>query len=425
MRGAGLPVNPFDVAQSWDALHAVVQGWRERRETLPYDTDGVVVKVDSYAQRTLLGSTAKFPRWAIAFKFPARQVTTRVLGVEINVGRTGAVTPVALLEPVELSGTTVSRASLHNWDEVSRKGVGTGDVVLIEKAGEIIPHIIAVTERRSAAPFAPPTHCPSCGETLLRAEGAVALRCINKLSCQAQLVEGVQFFAHRHAMNIENLGPRLVAQLVERGLVADVADLFDLTIEKLLPLERMAEKSAHNIVEGLDKSRREATLSRLVIAMGIPHVGEVAARAIAGEVRSFDALLRLSREDLAALLEELRGVGPVIGQAVADFLAEPRNRSVLEKLRERGVHPVEPERATREGPLAGKAVCVTGTLSKPRGEVKVDIEAAGGRFASAVTKGTDYLVAGADTGEAKLLAAKKHGTQVIDEEELYRLLAQA
>jgi len=421
MRELGLPVNEHQVASAFDALAEKVAGWQTRRDQLPYDADGIVIKVDSYAQRGLLGETAKYPRWAVAYKFPARQVTTRVVGLEVNVGRTGAVTPVALLEPVELSGTTVARASLHNWDEVQRKQVGPGDTVLIEKAGEIIPQIVAVTARASHQVFAPPTHCPSCGEPLVRAEGEVALKCVNKISCRAQLVEGVQFFAHRDAMNIDSLGPKLVFQLIERGLVRDVADLFDLRVEQLAELERMGQKSAENVVRALETARREATLSRLLIAIGMPHVGEVAARAIAARFADLRALVDAPPAELRAQLESVRGVGPVIAGAVADFLAEPRNRAVLEKLVARGVNPKEPQRKVG-GPLAGLSFCVTGTLSKPRGEVKKDIEAAGGRFVTGVTKETHYLVAGGDTGESKLAAARKHGTKILDEVGLYVLI---
>ena len=416
LRKMGLPVNEYELLDSFEALRAAVDRWQTKRDALPYDADGLVIKIDSYPQRRLLGSTAKFPRWAVAYKFPARQVTTKVLDLEVNVGRTGAITPVAVLEPVELSGTTVSHASLHNWDEVARKGVAKGDTVLIEKAGEIIPQIIAVTEHAGGAVFEPPRSCPSCGEALVRAEDEVALRCINKISCRAQLVEGLQFFAHRHAMNIENLGPKLVAQLIESGLVRDAADLFDLTVDKLEPLERMGQKSAENIVAGLDKAKREATLSKLLIGLGIPHVGEVAARAIAAQFDDLQALI-----DKKGSFEGVRGIGPVIAQAVTDFFEEPRNVAVLQKLVDRGVNPREPKREA-SGPLAGKTFCVTGTLSKPRGDVKHDIEAAGGKFVTSVTKGTDFLVAGGDTGEAKLTAAKKHGTRVIDEAELYRMI---
>jgi DNA ligase (NAD+) len=425
MREVGLPVHTHElVGGTFEDLQTAVDSWQGRRDKLPYEADGIVIKVDSFAQRNLLGATAKYPRWAVAYKFPARQVTTKVLELEVNVGRTGAVTPVAVLEPVELSGTTVSRASLHNWDEVKRKGLGRGDTVLIEKAGEIIPQIVAVTVRASDEVFEAPRECPSCGEALVRAEGEVALRCINKISCRAQLVEGVQFFAHKGAMNIDSLGPKLVAQLIQNGIVRDVADLFDLRAAELETLERMGPKSAENIVRGLEKAKRDATLSRLLVALGIPHVGEVAARAIAQRFEDFREMANAPQKELEARLEGVRGVGAVIAAAVAEFFAEPRNRAVLQKLCDRGLNPREP-RAAVGGPLAGKTFCVTGTLSKPRGDVKKDIEANGGRFVTAVTKGTDYLVAGEDTGEAKLASARKHGTQVITEAGLYALMKAA
>ncbi|HEY3355152.1 MAG TPA: NAD-dependent DNA ligase LigA [Polyangia bacterium] len=426
LRALGLPVAPEATrVVGFPALHAQVAAWADRRDGLPYDADGLVVKVDSFAQRRLLGATAKFPRWAIAYKFPARQATTRVLGLEVNVGRTGAVTPVACLEPVELSGTTVSRASLHNWDEVARKGLRLGDYVLVEKAGEIIPQVIAViTERRRGdeAPIVPPAECPSCHAALVRREGEVALRCPNQLGCPAQLREAIEFFASRDAMDIENLGPKLVEQLCETGLVEDVADLFTLTVAQLLPLERMAAKSAENIVAAVARSRARATLSRLLTGLGIPLVGTVAARAIAARYGALAAMMAVTPP--ARFAEELLtvgGVGAKIAQAVADFFAEERTRRVLEKLLERGVAPTEPQPVGR-GPLAGKAICVTGTLSRPRAEIKRDIEAAGGRFVAAVGKGTDYLVAGEQTGEAKLKNATKLGVRVIDEAGLQRLL---
>jgi DNA ligase (NAD+) len=277
-----------------------------------------------------------------------------------------------------------------------------------------------VVERGAGERFTPPTDCPSCGETLARAEGEVALRCPNRLSCRAQLIEGVQFFAA--AMDLENLGPKLTAQLIERGLVGDVADLFALRADALVELERMGEKSAENIVHGMEKARRTATLSRTLSALGIPHVGEVAARSIAQRFERLEQLVRLQPDELAARLEGVRGLGKVIAGGVATFFADPRNRRVVEKLVEFGVNPGEP-RGKSDGPLAGKSFCVTGTLSRPRGQVRKDIENAGGRFASAVTKETQFLVAGADTGEQKLAAARKHGTQVIDEAVLYAMIA--
>lgn len=425
LRRLGLPVSPeISRVVGLAALAAQVQAWAARREALPYDADGLVIKVDRYAQREALGATSKFPRWAIAYKFPARQATTRVLDLEINVGRTGAVTPVACLEPVELSGTTVGRASLHNWDEVARKGLRLGDYVLVEKAGEIIPQVVAVlAERRTGQerPIAPPTECPSCHDRLVRREGEVALRCPNKLGCRAQLKEALEFFASKSALDIDGFGPKLVEQLVDQGLVADVADLFELTFEKLLPLERMAEKSAENLVAALRSAQERVTLARLLTGLGIPLVGTVGARAIAQAYGSFEAMLAVEPPArFATELLRVQGVGEKMAQAVADFFGEARNRAVLEELRARGLRPVEPQAPT--GPLSGKALCVTGTLSQPRSAIQRAIEAAGGRFVAAVGKGTDYLVAGADTGQAKLKAAQKHNVRVIDEAALERLL---
>jgi DNA ligase (NAD+) len=425
LRRLGLPVSPDTTrVVGFAALAAQVAAWAERRDALPYDADGLVIKVDRYAQREALGATSKFPRWAIAYKFPARQATTRVLAIELNVGRTGTVTPVACLEPVELSGTTVARASLHNWDEVARKGLRLGDYVLVEKAGEIIPQVVTVlVERRTGdePPVTPPTACPSCQAPLQRRAGEVALRCPNKLGCGAQLKEAIEFFAGKSALDIENLGPKLVEQLVDEGLVKDVADLFDLTIFTLLPLERMAEKSADNLVAALAAAKAKATLSRLLTGLGIPLVGTVGARAIAQEYGSLEAMLAVEPPArFATELVKVQGVGEKMAQAVADFFGEERNRAVLGKLVARGLRPVEPQAAA--GPLTGLAVCVTGTLGQPRSAVQRAIEAAGGRFVAAVGKGTDYLVAGAGTGQTKLKAAAKHGVRVIDEAGLEKLL---
>jgi DNA ligase (NAD+) len=449
LRALGFPTSP-DVAIVDDGagLAASVAAWAERKATLPYEADGLVIKVDSFAQRRLLGFTAKFPRWAIAYKFPANQATTRLRGIEINVGRTGAVTPVAELDPVELSGTTVKRASLFNWDEVRRLDVRIGDQVVVEKAGEIIPQVIEVVAGARTGqeiPIEIPERCPSCASALVRREGEVALRCANR-ACPTQRWRALQFFAGRGAMNIEGIGEVLAEELVRKGIVADAADLFDLTVDKLVPppikgeatgapsageplrVERMAKKSADYLVAAVERARATATLSRLLIGLGIPHVGVVAARAVAARFGALDALVGAAEaEDGQALAREVAaidGVGPVIAEAMRAYLTDADNARLIAKLRARGVSPLEPvTRAATSGVLAGKKVCVTGKLTRPRSEIQAQIEAAGGQFVSSVGKSTDILVAGADVGKAKLDAAKKLGTRVVTEDELAQLLA--
>jgi DNA ligase (NAD+) len=436
MRGLGLPVSAdVEVVRGTEALAEAVSAWASRRLDLPYEADGLVIKVDAFAERRLLGHTAKFPRWAIAYKFPAMQSDTVLRGIEVNVGRTGAITPVAVLDPVELSGTTVKRASLFNWDEVRRLDVRIGDHVRVEKAGEIIPQVVEVlTGRRSGAEQAIeiPTLCPGCQTTLVRQEGEVALRCPNR-ACPEQRWKGIQFFCQRGAMNIEGIGEVLARELVAKGLVTDAAGIFDLTLESLMPpegdtaaprIERMGRKSALNLLAAIERARTDATLSRLLIGLGIPHVGTVAARAIARRFGSFEALWAASPEDRRSIVGSIDGVGPVIADALDATWADPANLALLERLRARGITPVEPAgRQPGSGLLSGKRVCVTGKLSRPRAEIQRDIEAAGGQFVTSVGKNTDILVAGGDVGKSKLDAARKLGTQIISEAELGELLA--
>ena len=434
LRHVGLPTSEHNSeAHTWEELHQQVEAWAERRASLPFDADGLVIKISSFEQRRILGTTAKFPRWAIAYKFPATQVTTVVEGLETNVGRTGAVTPVAILQPVELSGTTVKRASLHNWDQVERLGLGPGDRVLIEKAGEIIPQVLSVVESASDEQFPRPTQCPSCGHELVREEGRVALRCANKLACPQQLQASLEFFAGRGQMNIDGLGEKVCQLLIEAGLVRNVADLFELQKEQLLQLEGFAELSAQNLIDAIARARENATFSRLLAALGVPMVGGVAARTLARYYRSMSVLLTLvdvtePGQGFIEALTQVDGVGRIMAASLEHFLRDPDTREVLKLLAERGVNPVEPVHETiaeGEGGLAGKIFVITGTLSQPRPDIQKAIEAAGGKVTGSVSKKTHYLVAGENTGQAKLTAAEKHGVQVVDEAGLDELLAGA
>ena len=422
LRALGLPTSPDNkLTTSWDELVETVKSWADRYRKLPYPADGLVIKVNSYDQRATLGATSKFPRWAIAYKFPAEQVTTLVRGLLVNVGRTGSITPVALLEPVEISGTTVSKASVHNWDQVARLGLGDGDRVLVEKAGEIIPQVITVVESADHR-WATPTRCPSCSAKLVREEGAVALRCPNSLGCPEQILSGIIYFAGRGQMNIDGLGDKVVRALYDAELIRTVADLFTLEAPQIEALERFAETSANNLVASIATARVDATLSRLLTALGIPHVGGVAAKAITARYRRMAELIALLDDDFVASLSEIEGVGDVIARSLEQFLRAESNRKVLDQLRANGVDPVEPERAAATGALSGKTFVITGTLSRSRGQIKQDIEAVGGKVTGSVSKSTDYLVAGDKTGKAKLAAAEKHGVQVLDEAALTALL---
>jgi DNA ligase (NAD+) len=424
----GLPVSPHNSkAASWDDLLEQIRGWESRRDSLAYELDGLVLKIDDFAMRGALGTTAKAPRWAIAYKFPARQVTTILRSLDLSVTRTGAVSPTAVLDPVEVSGTTVSRASVHNWDIVASLGLGPGDRVLLQKAGEIIPEILAVTEKGPGPDFVVPEVCPCCGTKLEREEGKVVWLCPNHEHCSDQQKDWIEFFASRKQMNIDGLGEKVVEQLVTAGLVADIADLFSLTWERVVTLERFAAPSAKNLVAAIAKARGEATFSRLLSALGIIGVGTVLAKPIAAKYGKLSVLraaaAEKSSEDLVAEIDAIEGIGPAVAQSVDEFLRTPWIVKILDKLAERGIDPEEPVVAAASGALAGKTFVVTGTLSKPRAEVQKEIEAAGGKVAGSVTKKTNYLVAGEDTGKTKLEAATKHGVTVIDEAGLTALLA--
>ncbi|MCR4400884.1 MAG: NAD-dependent DNA ligase LigA, partial [Syntrophomonadaceae bacterium] len=394
----GLPVEPhYRFCPGVEEVLAFCREWQQRRHELAYDIDGVVIKLDSLPARELLGSTVKSPRWAIAYKFPAEEKVTRLLTVEANVGRTGVITPTAILEPVTLAGTVVSRASLHNFDLAREKDIRVGDLVVVHKAGDIIPEVVGpLTESRTGneSELVPPERCPVCGSQVVRFSGEVALRCDN-INCPARLVESLVFFASRDAMDIEGLGPALAAQLVEKGMVRNVADLYYLSAEQLAELPRMGKKSAANLVRALEKSKARP-LHRLLHALGIRHVGLKSARLLAAHFPDIDLFPGLSREQLTALPE----VGEKMAESVMAFFAEPRNLETIERLKAAGVNTREPVAGgVQTGPLAGKVFVLTGTLaSMTRAEAGALIESLGGKTSSSVSRRTDYVVAGTDPG---------------------------
>jgi DNA ligase (NAD+) len=414
----GLKTNPLNTR--CDGADAVVDYHRkmaQERPDLPYDVDGVVAKVNSFALQRQLGEVSRSPRWAIAFKFKAQQGRTRVKAIVPSVGRTGTITPTAELEPVALGGVTISNASLHNMDEVERKDVRIGDTVIIERAGDVIPYVVeVVTSERTGKErkFRMPASCPVCGSKVVREEGAAAYRCIG-MSCPAKLRESVRHFASKHALNIDGLGDKLVAQLIDTGVVQNVADLYDLTKEQLVDLERMADKSAQNILDAIAGSKR-TTLARFINGLGIPQVGEHMAEVLAEHFGSIEALQQASEEELLAV----RDVGPETAREIRAFFALKQNQAVIKRLVAAGVHPTV-ERRARTGKLAGKTFVLTGALSVPRDQVARDIEVHGGRVTSTVSKNTDYVVVGEEAG-SKLDKARKLGITTLDEQALRRLL---
>ncbi len=400
---------------------AFCREWEAQRDSLPYEIDGVVFKVDSVAQQERLGWTAKAPRWAIAYKFPPRQARTVVEDIRVQVGRTGALTPVAHLRPVDIGGVTVSRATLHNEDEIARLGLEIGDTVLVERSGDVIPKVVRVVE--PGAPrrrFQMPEQCPECASVVVREPGAVAWRCIN-VDCPARLKESVLHFASRGVMDIDGMGEALVEQLVDRGLVKSVADLYDLSVEDLTGLERMAEKSAAKVRAKIQESR-ERPLPRVLNGLGIPFVGERTAQILAGTFGSLDAIAGARVEEL----QEAEEVGPKVAASIRSFFDEPRNRNLVERLREQKLvfthEKVQRTGTAGGGPLAGKTFVLTGTLPNlAREEAKERIEAAGGKVTGSVSKKTNFVVAGGEPG-SKLDKAREIGIAVIDEAALLDML---
>lgn len=395
----GFTVNQHFFCPDIDEVIERTEEWLEKRHRLHFESDGLVIKINDLALRNELGATAKSPRWAVAFKFPAQQKRTKVLFIEPSVGRTGVITPVANLEPVEVAGSVVSRATLHNMDELQRKDVRIGDTVVIQKAGDVIPEVVQVVASERTGEereFFMPDQCPVCGADVIREPGEVVYRCTNNLGCQAQIKEGIVHFVGRDAMNVDGVGPSLIDQLLEKGLIRDVADLYYLKKEDLLGLERMGEKSAVNAMNAIEESK-ERSLDRLIFALGIRHVGTGTARTLTGKYHSLDALMRATEEELLTVDE----IGPKSAESIAGFFSLPRNRELIEKLRAGGVRMEmsEPPATEEDTGLAGKTFVFTGGLpTLSRSEAQEMVLSRGGKVSSSVSKKTHYVVYGADPG---------------------------
>ncbi len=412
LRWVGLPTaGEWQLCRDIGEVLQFCEKWQDERNSLPFEIDGVVVKVNDLAVYPELGATAKSPRWAIAYKFPAQQATTVIQEIQVNVGRTGAITPMAIFTPVQLAGTTVSRASLHNASLIAQKDIRVGDTVVVQKAGDIIPEVVeVVTARRpaEAEPYQMPAACPACGAQLIHLDEEVVLRCVN-LGCPAQAVEGLVHFASRDAMDITGLGPALAAQLVSAGLAQSPADLYELTQEQLQALPRMGERSAENLLRALAESKGHG-LARLLYGLGIRHVGEGAARELARHFGAIAALLAAGQDELL----QVPDIGPNTTQSITSFFARPENQELVKRLQASGVVMTE-ERQSGGNLLAGKRFVVTGTLAAyTRQEAEEAIRSQGGAVSSAVSRNTDYLIAGEKPG-SKLAKAQELGVSVLDE----------
>jgi len=403
-----------------EAVIAYCEDWDAKREKLAYEIDGVVVKVNSIPIQNELGYTSKAPRWAIAFKYPARQETTVVNDIIVQVGRTGTLTPVAVLQPVQVGGVTVSRSTLHNMDEIDRLGLQISDTVLIERAGEVIPHVLKVVkEGKNRKPFRMPKHCPECGSTIHHVEGEVAYRCVNA-ACPAKRKESILHFAGRHAMNIDGLGDKIVDQLVDKGLVKDVADLYTLKEPEVAGLERMAEKSAQNLLAEMAASKKNS-LERLIYALGIQFVGERTGQLLAEHFSSLEELAAAKEE----ALEEVPEVGPKVAASIVEFFSEAANRQLIKKLHRVGVHPTAEKRVVKSQKLAGKSFVFTGGLAnRSREEAGEIVQQHGGKVSGSVSKKTDYVVVGTDPG-SKYEKAKELRVTILTEAEFDKMLGRA
>jgi len=416
----GLPVNPhIKRAKNIGEVIEICNEWDKKREHLDYQIDGMVVKVNNLAQREILGYTGRSPKWCISYKFAAEQAETKVESIEVQVGKGGTLTPVANLTPVLLAGTTVRRASLHNFDQIARLDVRVGDTVIIEKAGEIIPQVVEVKKEhrpKGTKPVEPPAKCPNCGGEVKKDADGVFLRCVNP-HCLGQLKQRLRFFAGRGQMDIEHLGEALIDQLVDAGLVRNFADVYKLTKDDLLQLERMADKSAQNVIDSIEASKSRP-LWRLVAGFGIRHIGTQTAQDIASHFGSLDTLMSANQEDLDAIEQ----IGEKVARSVYEFFRNERNVAVIRELLAAGVQPEKPQRVKPKGKLAGKTIVVTGTLQNfTRQQIEEAIRNAGAKASSSVSKATDFVLAGENAG-SKLDKAKKLGVEVIDEKQFLAML---
>ena len=417
----GFKVNPHvERHGSLEEVFAACRAWEDRRAGLDYDIDGAVVKVDDYAMQEVLGFVGRDPRWAVAWKFAPSTGMTRLLEIGINVGRTGALNPYAVMEPVEVGGVTVSQATLHNEDDIHRKDVREGDWVVVQRAGDVIPQVVGpVTAKRTGAEkeFCMPEACPSCGAATVRPEGEVVVRCPNK-SCPSQIVESIKHFVSKGAMDIDHVGEKRIELFFSEGLIKNMADLYALKPDDLLELEGFQEKSVANVFKALDDSK-ERPFHRVLFALGIRHVGSINAQLLARHFRVIDILMAAAPEEIAAV----EGIGPIIAEAVQEYFAEPHNQETVRRLREAGLQfELAAGQEEAERPLAGKTFVLTGTLSSlSRSEAKEKIEALGGKVSASVGKGTDYVVAGENPG-SKLAKAQVLNKTVVDEEEFRQLL---
>ena len=420
LKKLGLPVNPnVEKAKDIDEVIEICNSWGERRAKLEYQIDGMVIKVNNLDQRDILGYTGRAPRWCISYKFAAERAETVVESIDVQVGKSGILTPVANLTPVLLAGTTVKRASLHNFDELKRLDVRCGDTVVIEKAGEIIPQVMEVIKSRrppGTAAFKAPKTCPNCGSPVAKDADGVYIRCLNP-DCLGQLKERLRYFAGRGQMDIERLGPALIDQLIEAGLVENFADLYSLEAAQLCELERMAQKSAENVVKAIEESKKRP-LWRLVAALGIRHIGGQSAQILAEHFGSLEKLMNATQEEL----EVIDQIGPTMAKSVHEYFRDPENCRVIEQLKAAGVRPEAPAKRRASSRLAGKTIVVTGTLEHfSRQQIEQAIKQAGAKASSSVSKKTDYVLAGENPG-SKLEKAKSLGVEIIDEQRFMKMI---